>query len=46
MATQALPLMNVFLNYLVDYDLLSKGKHYNKTMMSYTIWPQVEYIVE
>ncbi len=27
-ATQSLPLQNVFMNYLVDLDLLSRGKPY------------------
>lgn len=42
-ATQRLPLQNVYMNYLVDLDLLSRGKPYDKTILSYNFWSQVEY---
>lgn len=40
-ATQRLPLQNVFMNYLVDLDLLSRGKPFSRTIISYNYWSQV-----
>lgn len=37
-ATQYLPLMNVFMNYLVDLDLLARGKPFEKTIISFNFW--------
>lgn len=44
-ATQRLPLQNVLMNYLVDLDLLSRGKPFNQTIISYNFWLQVEYVL-
>ena len=44
-ATQPLPLQNALMNYLVDLDLLSRGKPYKQTIISYSFWLQVEYIL-
>lgn len=43
--TQYLPLQNVFMNYLVDLDLLSLGKPYFRTIISLNYWSIVEYII-
>lgn len=40
-ATQKLPLQNVFMNYLVDLDLLSRGKPFSRTIIAYNYWSQV-----
>ena len=33
------------MNYLVDLDLLSRGKPFNQTIISYNFWLQVEYVL-
>lgn len=40
--TQYLPLQNVFMNYLVDLDLLSLAKPYFRTIISLNYWSIVE----
>jgi hypothetical protein len=43
--TQYLPLQNIFMNYLVDLNLLSLGKPYSKTIISLNFWSIIEYVV-
>ncbi len=33
------------MNYLVDVDLLSRGKPYDKTIISLNFWSIVEYVI-